>query len=152
MRFGYYNPLLIGFGSFNTNLKSATMPIKIKAIERGQPGVKGGGQKKFYATIVLDGEVTMDDLVRDIEKFSALSEPDIRGVIVAMENVIQNKLIEGKIVRLERLGSLYPVVSSNGETKEANVTSSSVRDIYINYRPGDRLQKTLKDAQLQKVK
>ena len=30
----------------------------------------------------------------EIEKFSALSEPDIRGVISALENVIQNKLAD----------------------------------------------------------
>ncbi|NJO69659.1 MAG: DNA-binding protein [Bacteroidetes bacterium] len=111
------------------------MSIKFRVIEKAQPGVKGGGQKKFYASVVTDGEVTTDELVKDIEKFSALSEPDIRGVISALENIIQNKLIEGRIVRLEKLGSLYPVISSKGEEKEEDVTQASIRDVYINYRP-----------------
>lgn len=31
------------------------MPIKFKVIERGQPGVEGGGQKKFYASANVTG-------------------------------------------------------------------------------------------------
>ena len=66
------------------------MAIKYKLIEKGEPGVVGGGTKKWYANIVTDGEETVDDLVKAIEKFSALSEADIRGVIIALENVMQN--------------------------------------------------------------
>jgi len=127
------------------------MPIKFKAQLKAQPGVAGGGTKKYYATIATDGEATVDELVKDIEKFSSLSEPDIRGVIVALENVIQNKLTEGKIVRLEKLGSLYPAISSEGVDKIEDLTSRQVKDIYINYRPGDRLKKAISDAELKKV-
>ena len=122
------------------------MAIKFKAIEKGQPGVVGGGTKKFYASIVIDGEATVDEIVRDIEKFSSLSEPDIRGVILALENVIQTKLSDGKIVRLEKLGSFYPSISSKGENSQAEVTSDSVKEVSINYRPGDRLKKVINEA------
>jgi len=33
------------------------MAIKFKVIERGQPGVPGGGEKKFYASAVMAGEL-----------------------------------------------------------------------------------------------
>lgn len=127
------------------------MAIKFCVREKGQPGVVGGGTKKFYASIVTDGEASLDDLVKDIEKFSSLSEPDIRGVVIALENVIQNKLAEGRIVRLEKLGSLYPTLSSEGEEKAENVSSSSIKELSINYRPGERLKKAINDAVLVKV-
>lgn len=127
------------------------MAIKFTVREKGQPGVVGGGTKKFYAAIVTDGEATIDEIVKDIEKFSSLTEPDIRGVVIALENVIQNKLAEGKIVRLEKLGSLYPTLSSKGEATEAEVTSSSIIEVGINYRPGDRLKKAINDAGFKKV-
>jgi hypothetical protein len=60
------------------------MAIKYKSIQKTQPGVAGGGTKKIYATIVIDGEATIDDPVQEIEKFSSLSEPDIRVVIIAL--------------------------------------------------------------------
>jgi DNA-binding protein, histone-like, putative len=127
------------------------MAIKFNVREKGQPGVVGGGTKKFYAAIVTDGEATVDELVKDIEKFSSLSEPDIRGVIVALENVIQNKLADGKIVRLEKLGSLYPTLSSEGVEKAEELTSNHIKEVGINYRPGDRLKKVINDAELVKV-
>ena len=82
------------------------MPIKYRLTQKGEPGVTGGGEKKWYASMATDGELTIDDLTKSIERFSALSEADIRGVIIALENVIQDALANSKIVRLEKLGSL----------------------------------------------
>ena len=129
------------------------MSIKYRLIEKGQPGVAGGGVKKWYANIVTDGEVSIDELVKDIEKFSALSEADIRGVIFALENVMQNALANGKIVRLDKIGSLYPSISSEGtDTPEEFIAQKHVRNIKANYRPGKRLSDSMKAAVLQRVK
>lgn len=128
------------------------MPINFSVIAKGQPGVVGGGQKKFYAQIEYGEELAMDEMVKQVEKFSALSEPDIRGVIIAMENIMQDGLAAGRIVRFERLGTFYPAISSNGEEKEADVTASSIRDTGVNYRPGERIKKAIKDAGFTKTK
>ena len=122
------------------------MSIKFKAVQKGTPGVAGGGSKKYYAAIVTDGETTIDDLVREIEKFSALSEPDIRGVIVALENVVQNKLAESKTVRLEKLGTFYPTLSSEGREEAKNVTEHCIKKVGVNYRPGKRILSSMKNA------
>jgi predicted histone-like DNA-binding protein len=127
------------------------MPLKVKTIQKGQPGVPGGGTKRFYASIVLDGEVTVADLIKEIEKFSALSEPDIYGVIIALENVIQNKLAESRMVRLEKLGTFYPTLSSEGKDTEEEIDSRSIKSVGVNYRPGTRILKALKDAGVKKV-
>jgi predicted histone-like DNA-binding protein len=127
------------------------MSIKYKSIQKGQPGVAGGGEKKFYASIAVDGEVTVDDLVKEIEKFSALSEPDIRGVIIALENVIQNKLADSKMVRLEKLGTFYPALHSEGRDTETEVGSHVIRSVGVNYRPGARILATMKEAGTKKT-
>ena len=122
------------------------MSIKFKAVQKGMPGVAGGGSKKYYAAIVTDGEATVDDLVREIEKFSALSEPDIRGVIIALENVIQTKLAESKIVRLEKLGTFYPTLSSEGKAAAKDVTEHRIKKTGVNYRPGARILTSMQNA------
>ncbi|MCT4602256.1 MAG: hypothetical protein N4A59_04995 [Marinifilum sp.] len=127
------------------------MSLDFKAIEKGQPGVAGGGEKKFYAQIVNGKEASIDELVEDIEKFSALSEADIRGVIIALENEIQKKLAQGRIVRLEKIGSLYPSISSNGEESAEKVTSASIKKVGVNYRPGKRIIKSIRDAGFNKI-
>lgn len=128
------------------------MSIKYNLIQRTEPGVTGGGQKKFYATVKSDGEISVDDLTKAIEKFSALSEADIRGVIIALENVILNEIVNGKIVRLDKLGSFYPSLSSSGAATEAAFNVSMIKGAKMNYRPGKRLQDALDTAEFQKVK
>lgn len=129
------------------------MPIKYKLIEKGEPGVAGGGTKKWYATIVKDDDVTTDDLVKTIEKFSSLSESDIKGVIIALENEIQNALSRGSIVRLEKLGTLYPSLSSSGVRNSNEFEASrDIRAVKVNYRPGKRIAQAIKNAGFQRVK
>jgi predicted histone-like DNA-binding protein len=127
------------------------MALKFKSRPKAQPGVPGGGVQKYYASIVFGDEVTVDDLVKDIEKFSSLSEPDIHGVIIALENMIQTRLSESRIVRLERLGSFYPSMSSEGRDTEEEVDSNCIRSVGVNYRPGSRILKALKDAGAKKI-
>jgi len=44
------------------------MSIKFKSIQRGTPGVVGGGAKKFYASPVVSGETSLDKLSKQVEK------------------------------------------------------------------------------------
>ena len=126
------------------------MSIKYKLIEKGQPGVAGGGTKKWYASIVTDGELDIDDIVKQIEKFSALSEADIRGVVIAVENVIQEALADSKIVRLDKLGTFYPTLSSGGAVTEKDFNQSLIKSAGVNYRPGKRILDTIKSKGFEK--
>ena len=126
------------------------MSIKYKLIEKGQPGVAGGGTKKWYASIVTDGELDIDDIVKQIEKFSALSEADIRGVVIEVENVIQEALADSKIVRLDKLGTFYPTLSSGGAATEKDFNQSLIKSAGVNYRPGKRILDTIKSKGFEK--
>ena len=126
------------------------MSIKYKLIEKGQPGVAGGGTKKWYASIVTDGELDIDDIVKQIEKFSALSEADIRGVVIAVENVIQEALADSKIVRLDKLGTFYPTLSSGGAATEKDFNQSLIKSAGVNYRPGKRILDSIKSKGFEK--
>ena len=125
--------------------------MKFKAVEKINPQ-KPDEPKKWYAQIVTDGEASVDEIVKEIEKFSALSEPDIRGVIIGLENVIQSKLADGKIVRFDRLGSLYPSLSSSPSDTEEKVTAENIQSVKVNYRPGKRIMDAMKNVPKKKVK
>ena len=128
------------------------MSIKYTVVERGQPGVTGGDTKKWYAQVKTDGELSIDQLVEEIEKFSALSEADIRGVIIALENVIQKQLAKGKIIRLDKLGSFYPSLSSGPSATENEFHTGLIKGAKVNYRPGKRINDALKVVSFIKVK
>lgn len=48
------------------------MAVKYKVIERSQPGVVGGGDKKYYANATSNGELTLEKLTKRIEKNSTV--------------------------------------------------------------------------------
>lgn len=128
------------------------MSIKYNVIEKPEPGITGGGVKKWYASAKTDGEMTIDELSKEIEKFSSLTEADIRGVIIALENVIITQIVNGRIIRLDKLGSFYPSLSSNGVEREADFSPTLIKGAKLNYRPGTRITDALKTVKFTKVK
>ncbi|WP_052911028.1 HU family DNA-binding protein [Riemerella anatipestifer] len=119
------------------------MPVKFKVIERGQPGVSGGGDKKWYATPVSSGEKTLTDLTKDIEKISTVSGADIRAVLYALVDVMQSSLASGQIVRLGELGSLRVSFSSEGKATEKEVTANTIKQAKVIFTPAKGIKDTL---------
>ena len=127
------------------------MTIQIKAVERGQPGVVGGGVKKYYASPVHDREITLDNLTKAIEKTSTVNGADIRAVLYAMVEESVNGLSEGRIIRLGDLGSFRITISSEGKDTAEEVTASSVKKAGVIFTPGKKLKEMLDSAKFTKV-
>ena len=127
------------------------MAIKFKVIERGQPGVAGGGEKKYYANPVMDGELTLTGLTKAIEKTCTVSGADIRAVLYAMVDIAVDRLAEGTIVRLGDLGSLRTSISSEGKATPEEVKASSIKGASIIFTPGQRIKETLSAIKYEKV-
>ena len=127
------------------------MAIQIKSIERGQPGVAGGGTKKFYASPVHGREITLEGLTRSIERTSTVSGADIRAVLYAMVESAVDGLSEGRIIRLGDLGSMRITISSEGKNTPEEVTVSAVKKAGVIFTPGKKLQDMLKTVKYTKV-
>ena len=120
------------------------MAIKFKITSRGEPGVVGGGQKKFYASPVSNGDGDLDALTKAIEKTSTVSGADIRAVLYAMVETMDDMLAEGKIVRLGELGSLRVSFSSNGHETEKEVSAKSIKSSKVIFSPGPKTKTMMK--------
>ena len=127
------------------------MSVKFKVIEKGQPGVVGGGIKKFYASTSLSGEMTLDKLTKQIERVSTVNGADIRAVLYAMVEIMQDALEDGQAVRIGELGSLRVSISSNGELSEEEVTANSIKGAKTIFTPGKSLKKMLNNLSYEKV-
>lgn len=127
------------------------MAVKYKVIERGQPGVEGGGVKKHYASSVTNGELTLEKLTKRIEQNSTVGGADIRAVLYSLVEVMQHGLEEGSIVRLGDLGSLRISISSNGEATAEEVTSHSIKNARCIFNPSKALKNMLKTLEYEKV-
>lgn len=126
------------------------MAIKFRIIERGQPGVVGGGTKKFYASPVMSGEMNLDGLTKAIEKICTVSGADIRAVLYALVDVSVDSLSNGTIVRLGDLGSMRVSLKSEGQLTADEVKASAVKGASIIFTPGSRIRETLSVVKFQK--
>ena len=127
------------------------MAIRIKSVERSQPGIMGGGVKKYYATPVHDREVSLEGMTKAIEKTSTVNGADIRAVLYAMVEEAVSGLTDGRIIRLGDLGSLRITLRSEGKTTAAEVTAAAVKKTGVIFTPGKKLQEMLKTAAFTKV-
>ena len=127
------------------------MSVTFNVVERAQPGVAGGGEKKFYASAVSSGELTLKKLTKQIEKISTVSGADIRAVVYAMVDVMRDALADGQIVRLGDLGSLRVSISSNAEETAEAVNANTIKGARTIFTPGKDLKETLKILEYQKA-
>ena len=126
------------------------MTIRFKVIERGQPGVAGGGEKKFYASNMISGNSDIEELTEDIEKISTVSGADIRAVLYALTDVIPSMLADGKSVKLGEIGSFRASISSEGVEKAKDVNANCIKKSKILFTPGKKLKGMLQNLKYQK--
>ncbi|MDR0714605.1 MAG: DNA-binding protein [Bacteroidales bacterium] len=127
------------------------MSIKFKSVVKTQPGVAGGGERKYYANPVMSGEMNLDSLTRSIEKISTVSGADIRAVLYALVDVSIDALGDSNIVRLGDLGSLRISLSSDGKSVAEEVKAGDIRKAGIVFTPGSRLKDMLANAKYVKA-
>jgi predicted histone-like DNA-binding protein len=126
------------------------MSIKFNVIERGQPGVVGGGEKKFYASPVMSGELTLPGLTKSIEKMCTVSGADIRAVVYAMVDVMKDSLADGNIVRMGELGSLRMSFSSEGKATPEEVNATAITGAKVIFTPGKDIKTMLETVEYHK--
>ena len=122
------------------------MAIKIKVIRKAQPGVPGGGEKKYYAAPVMGQEWDIERLTKSIEKISTVSGADIRAVLYALVDVTIDGLDDANIIRLGELGSLRVTLNSEGKETAEEVDVHCVKKVGVIFTPGQRIRKMLKEV------
>lgn len=120
------------------------MAIKYNIIQRGTPGVVGGGEKKYYASNIVTGNAGIEELTRQIEKISTVSGIDIRAVLYGLSDVVPELLKQGFSVNLADLGSFRISISSLPSDTEEDVSAHNVRKSKILFRPGEKFTEVLK--------
>lgn len=125
--------------------------INYKLIERSEPGVLGGGKKKFYAVIENDGEFNLSELTTAIEKICTVSGADIRAVLYSLVDVAIDRLNRGTIVRLGDLGSMRVSLSSEGTEDTEKFNSKMIKNARVIFSPGKRIRTMLEQVEYHKV-
>lgn len=116
--------------------------VKIIPIERPNPQDRAA-ENKFYAQAVATGTVDLERLAYLVSNQSTVREADCYAVLLSLLHNIKDELEQGKIVKLDKLGSFQIGVNSDGVASSDEVSANSVKKAHINFRPDKRLRDML---------
>lgn len=128
------------------------MAVMYKTIARGEPGVAGGGEKKYYAAIVRGRKLDLRSFVEEIAEMNTLNTADVFAVLESFLQMSVRHLSDGRAIDMGQLGSFSPSIQSFGEDAADNVDRNSIRRFNINFRPSGLLKDRLSTVKFEKVK
>ena len=103
--------------------------IEIKKVERkvtvGKKGEQRQQVKKTYGKIIYRGTLRLTDMAEHIMKHGSLYTEDVViGVITKLKSCMQEMLADGYKVKLDGIGTLYPVLTSKGVADAKDFSAS----------------------------
>jgi predicted histone-like DNA-binding protein len=125
------------------------MAVKYVLSEKGNP-LKPEEPKKWYATAVSTGEVSLKALGKEITQRSTVNHADTLAVLEALTQVLRDRLDEGKIVRFSDFGSFQVAVGSEGAESPDQFSVSRIKTRKIVFRPGTDLKEMLNNLKFEK--
>lgn len=119
--------------------------VKVKPIERPNPQDRIA-DKKFYAQAISNGTTDLERLAYLVSNQSTVREADCYAVLLSLLHNVIDELSQGKIVKLDKLGSFQIGVRSEGVATEEELTSSAIKKAHINFRPDKRMRNMLSNV------
>ena len=127
------------------------MPVKYKAIGIGKPGVIGGGEIKYYASIDRDNRVKFPDILEEIAELNVAHHGAIYGVMETFFSRIYYHVSNGRGVEIGSLGSFYPSLSSLPSDSANEVRNDNIKKFKLLFRPSSRLKSKLNNVKFIKI-
>lgn len=128
------------------------MAIPYKTVAKGEPGIKGGGNRKYYASNTRRSKISLENIASEISDMSTLTPMDVQAVIVALIELMPKYLNDGMQVDLGNLGSFYASIQSHAETAPNKVDKYSIKKVKPVFIPSKLFQTRLNKARFKKVK
>ena len=113
------------------------MAVHIKLIKNNIKRSSGYG--KYHAKAVSQGEITLDEIGKEICRNSSFSEATVVGVVTELQDALKEKLREGQTVVLPGIGRFSLRVESIGvdHPKDFNIGHHITR-IICGFLPASR--------------
>ena len=127
------------------------MSILFKTVAKGQPGVVGGGDQKYYATIVRRAPVTISSFATELADRSTLTRTDIYAVLESFMEKFPQYLAEGRIIHFGALGNFSPSITSQGEIDPEDVNEYTISKLKVIFRPSKKLKHMLKSTEFKRA-
>lgn len=119
------------------------MPITWKAQLRYDPRSwetpEAERPKKYYVSIVQQGQITLEQLGRRIARRITAQNADVQAVLAAIQPLFRENLLSGKVVSLSQIGRWRVTFHGIGAATEAEAEAQLVNNVMIRFKPGKRI-------------
>lgn len=127
------------------------MSVKYKAKAIGKPGVLGGGEIKYYASISRSDKVNLREILDEITELQVAHPGAVLGVLEIFLSRINYHLINGRYVELDQLGTFYPSFNSSPSDTPEEVNRENIKKFKVLFRPSQLLKERLSLVKFEKL-
>ena len=114
------------------------IPYIVKSMKK-----PGTDEKKFYIQVAPTVPLTLETIAKNISSRCTVTETDCLAVLNELETEVITAARNGNSVRLGKLGSFRPTISSRGVQTAADAKVSDVKAVRCRFNPGSRLRAAL---------
>ncbi|MDR2406821.1 MAG: HU family DNA-binding protein [Bacteroidales bacterium] len=125
--------------------------MKYRLIEKRNP-MKQDEAKKWYATGMNTGKITVKDFSKKIAGRSSLTRGDIENVLSNFLDELPTFLKLGMTVKLGDFGSIRLTICSEGVDDPKEFTHNNIKGVRVVFLPSTDLKKALGDIQFEEAK
>ncbi len=110
-----------------------------------------GEQTFCYAKAISNGETSIEQLQKLIAKISAISEGDVRSVLMTLTHLVSLELAQGRIVSLGELGRLRVGLKSKGGNAKEKFRTQNIQKARVIFVPGSLIKDSLLTASFRRA-
>jgi len=118
------------------------MSINVKIIPK-KNSLSTPAEVKYYPCAVSSGTVVLEELAQEISYRCTLTEADCYASIIALSEVIADALSNGKIIKMDKLGSLQLTLKSKGSSTPEACSKTNIIGNKIVFKPSKYLKKRM---------
>lgn len=105
-------------------------------------------ETNYYPCAVSNGEVNLDRLASIVASQSTVSRADCYAVIISLSQAIGESLSEGRIVKIDNLGTFQITLQGMPADTPEDLGKSNIKGAKIIYKPAQDFEKYLKKIEV----
>lgn len=109
-------------------------------------------QTKYYPCAVHQGEDDLDRLADIVVSQSTMSKADCYGVIIALTKAIGESLSEGRIVKIETLGTFQITLQGLPADSPNDLGKSNIKGAKIIFKPSRNMKQAVKQLTYKRIR
>ena len=127
------------------------MAVSFKLVPK-QNNLVAPPEVKYYPCAVSKGEADLDSLADVVSSRSSMSRADCYGVIIGLTEAIGEALADGKIVRIDALGTFQITIQGTAADSPEELGKSTIKGTKIVYRPSKKMKKRLENINFKRLR